>query len=103
MIYPGLAAGVIVSKATRLSDELIVAGVEALANLSPALENPDDALLPDLHDVRNISMKVAAAVARAAQKEGLAQRKDLPEDADELEELIRHDAWEPRYRTIMPI
>ena len=100
MIYPGLAAGVIVSRATKLSDTLIVAGEEALANLSPALNDPDDALLPDLHDVRDISIKVAAAVARAAQIEGLAQAQGLPEDVEKIEEILRDQAWEPLYREL---
>ncbi|KDN47163.1 hypothetical protein K437DRAFT_255954 [Tilletiaria anomala UBC 951] len=102
MFYPALGLGVVVAKANRVSDALIVAGVEALASLSPALKDPEDALLPDLHDVRNISMKVAAAVVRAAQQEGTAQAKGLPETLEGLEEYIRDRAWEPLYRELRP-
>lgn len=43
-----------------------MAGVHALASLSPALHNPEASLLPDLADVRSVSVHVAAAVVRQA-------------------------------------
>lgn len=39
--------GVIQSRAQRLSDSMIVAGVAALAKMSPALKDPRKPLLPD--------------------------------------------------------
>ena len=41
---------------------MIVAAVKALAGQAPALRDPDAALLPDVTDVREISVRIAAAV-----------------------------------------
>lgn len=46
LIYPGLGLGTILSSASQMTDKMIIAGAQALAALSPALKNPDDALLP---------------------------------------------------------
>lgn len=100
--FPGLGAGVILSRAKHLTDGMIVAGVDAIASLSPALTDPDASLLPDLTDMRNVSMKVAAAVALAAKHEGLARAKDLPDSLDDMEQYARHCAWEPLYRELRP-
>jgi malate dehydrogenase (oxaloacetate-decarboxylating) len=72
--YPGLGLGVIASKACRLSDAMITAGVDALARMSPALKDPDDGLLPDLAEsLRDVSVSIAAAVANKAHEEGLSR------------------------------
>jgi malate dehydrogenase (oxaloacetate-decarboxylating) len=52
---------------------MLMAGVHALASLSPALTNPEASLLPDLADVRAVSVDVAAAVVRQAVADGNAQ------------------------------
>jgi malate dehydrogenase (oxaloacetate-decarboxylating) len=52
---------------------MLMAGVHALSSLSPALDNPEASLLPDLADVRDVSVVVAAAVVRQAVADGNAQ------------------------------
>ena len=47
LVYPGLGTGAIVSKASRVTDKIIVAACKALGNLSPALKDPKKPLLPD--------------------------------------------------------
>lgn len=47
LIYPALGLATVLSKATRMTDYMIMSGARALASLSPALEDPDDSLLPD--------------------------------------------------------
>ena len=99
--------GVIVSRAKRLSDSMIVAGVHALAKLSPALKDPKMPLLPDrapprillelmmlVSEVREASVKVASAVALAAKQEGAAT-VDVPEDEREREKKVRDAMWQP--------
>lgn len=83
---------------------MLVAAVKALAAQSPALENPDKGLLPDVVDAQEISVHIAKAVIRSAVEEGLAREKDIPvgEDA-ELEEWIREQMWEPRYRPLIKV
>lgn len=47
LIYPGLGRGTILSKAKYMTDKMIVAGANRLAELAPAIKDPNDALLPD--------------------------------------------------------
>jgi malate dehydrogenase (oxaloacetate-decarboxylating) len=72
LIYPALGLGAILSRSRTISPSMLMAGVHALASLSPALHNPEASLLPDLADVRKVSVEVAAAVVRQAVEDGNA-------------------------------
>ncbi len=94
LVFPGLGLGVVVAKATRISDRMIAAAADAVARMSDAT-TPGAALLPPMTDLRTVSAAVAIAVATAAAEEGLAQV--------ELHDLIQqvHDAmWRPEYPRI---
>jgi malate dehydrogenase (oxaloacetate-decarboxylating) len=97
LVYPGLGLGTILSKAKRLSDNMIFEGVKALSELSPALQDPDQSLLPDVTDMRATSFHVAKAVMKAAKAEGIAQR-DFQDS--EVDEIISSSTWEPVYRPL---
>ena len=60
-------------------------------------------MLPDVTDVREISVQIAAAVIRQAENEGLAQETNIPQDDRELDEWIREQMWEARYRPLQKI
>ena len=77
---------------------MLVAAVKAIAAQSPVLKDPDKGLVPDVVDVREISVHVAKAVIKQAVEEDLATEKHIPEDDEDLEEWIREQMWEPRYR-----
>jgi malate dehydrogenase (oxaloacetate-decarboxylating) len=47
LIYPGLGRGTILSKANFMTDKMIVAGANRLAELAPAMKDHTQALLPD--------------------------------------------------------
>lgn len=79
---------------------MLVAAVKALAAQSPALENPDKGLLPDVIDVREISVHIARAVIKQAVEEGLAQQEGIPTDDEDLEEWIREQMWDAKYRPL---
>lgn len=100
MTFPGIGLGAVLCRARLLSDKMLVAAVKALASLSPALKDPDLALLPDVTDVRNVSVHIAKAVIRQAIEEGLAQEKEIPSDDAELEEWIKEQMWEAKYRPL---
>jgi len=86
---------------------MITAGVKALASLSPALNDPDASLLPDLGSVRKVSLKVATAVANAAKSEG-KETKEAAERREEeggsggkwTEDAVRKYQWDPVYRPL---
>ena len=92
-IFPGMGLGIIASKATHVSDEMFMAASEALSEASPALRDPKLSLLPPLSKIRELSLKIAFAVAKQAQKEGRAKQMS---DA-ELKQAIQDTMWEPQY------
>jgi malate dehydrogenase (oxaloacetate-decarboxylating) len=100
--FPGIGLGAILSRSKVLSDKMLVAAVKALAAQSPALKDPAKGLLPDVTEVREISVKIAMAVIKTAVEEGHSQQKDIPGDDGQLEEWVRVQMWEAKYRDLVP-
>jgi malate dehydrogenase (oxaloacetate-decarboxylating) len=96
LIFPGLGLGVTVCRARRVSDPMLAAAAQALADLSEA-STPGAPVLPPVTSLRAVSAAVAAAVARAAQDEGLA---GVP--LDDPAAQVRRAMWEPAYPAIEP-
>jgi malate dehydrogenase (oxaloacetate-decarboxylating) len=92
-IFPGLALGIIASRARRVSDSMIMASAKKLAELSPARKDKTANLLPAIVDARKISRTIAEAVGRQALAEGLAGLKN----EGELESELDANIWEPVY------
>jgi malate dehydrogenase (oxaloacetate-decarboxylating) len=101
--FPGIGLGSVLCRARLVSDGMLVAAVKALAAQSPALKDPTAALLPDVAEVREISVKIAKEVIKQAVKEGLAQEKDIPTEDSELNEWVREQMWAPVYRELKRI
>lgn len=93
-IFPGLGLGVLASKATRISDGMLMAAAETLASLAPAVENGEGNLLPAIKDIRRISQAIAAEVFKRAIEDGYAK----PFDDDEIKDRIHKYWWSPKYR-----
>ncbi|KAL4899319.1 hypothetical protein BDW74DRAFT_116420 [Aspergillus multicolor] len=98
--FPGIGLGAVLSRTSRLSEKMIVAASKALAAKAPALEDPNKPLLPDVEDVRELSLNVAKAVIQTAVDEGLAQEEGIPSDEKDLEDWIRAQMWEAEYRDL---
>jgi malate dehydrogenase (oxaloacetate-decarboxylating) len=92
-IFPGLALGILVSKASRVSDAMIMAATQALAALSPTRVDRNASLLPPIADSRKVAMVVAEAVGKQAMSEGIAEEIDPSAFKDELRAYV----WEPVY------
>ncbi len=88
------------SRSRRLSEKMIVAASKALAAKAPVLEDANKPLLPDVEDVRELSLDVAKAVIKTAVEQGLAQEEGIPGDEKDLEEWIRVQMWEATYRPL---
>lgn len=101
--FPGIGLGAILCRAKLLPPSLLVAATKALAAQAPALKDPKAGLLPDVTDVREISVKIAKAVIRAAEKEGLSQVDGIPQGEEEIEEWIREQMWDARYRELKKV
>ena len=92
-VFPGVGLGVIASGARRVTNEMFVAAARALAEFSPALQDPTASLYPALEGVRNMSRLVALAVAGEALRLGLTDAAS----PEELERRIDAKVWKPRY------
>jgi len=92
-IFPGLALGILVSQARRVTDGMIMAAAKTLAMLSPARYIKDSPLLPPIGDSRRISLTIAEAVGRQAIAEGIA---DIENPSTFKEQLLEY-VWEPKY------
>ncbi|MEL4358007.1 MULTISPECIES: NAD-dependent malic enzyme [unclassified Luteococcus] len=94
LVFPGLGLGVAASRATRVSDGMILAAAEAVAKVVTSREL-GASLLPRIDRLRAVSARVAIAVAKAAEKEGLADRV-LENPVQEIYEQM----WSPDYPTV---
>ena len=97
-IFPGVGLGVIASGACRVTDVRFSAAARVLSDFSPALKDPDGALFPPLEAVREISYKVALAVAAEALRSGLTSTS-----LNSLERAITDKMWTPRYLALKPV
>ena len=79
---------------------MLVGAVKALAARSPALQDPNGPLLPDVGDVRELSVDIAKAIIKTAVEEGSAEEEGIPTDEDDLDGWIRAQMWEPVYRPL---
>lgn len=52
LVYPGIGLGCVLSRAERLSKEMVAAAAHGLTELSPALQDLDKALSADIKDIR---------------------------------------------------
>lgn len=83
-----------------ISDKMLLAAVNKLAEQSPAFKDPKKGLLPGVEDVRRVSQLVAVAVIRQAVEEGLATQEGIPDDEKTLEEWAGLQMWEAKYREL---
>ncbi|GAC16069.1 NAD-dependent malic enzyme [Aliiglaciecola lipolytica] len=93
-IFPGIGLGVLATKARLISEEMLMATSEALALASPLATDGEGALLPPLTEIASLSKKIAFAVGKVAQQQGLAL--EMTDDA--LRTSIDINFWVPKYR-----
>jgi malate dehydrogenase (oxaloacetate-decarboxylating) len=97
LVFPGLALGVIAARATRVTDGMVLAAAQSVAELVDS-STPGASLLPHVEALRETSAAIAAAVARAAQRDGVA---GVALDGD-VEDRVSHLMWKPTYRPVLP-
>lgn len=100
VVFPGIGLGAVLSRASKVTDKMLVAAVSGVAELSPAQDDQTAPLLPGVTAVRDVSVRVARKVVQAAVEEGVATEKDIPTDEETLDEWIREQMWDPVYRPL---
>ena len=92
LIYPGLGLGMLASEASLLTDEMIGAAAHSLSGIvNPG--QPGAPVLPPFKYVADVSIKVAEAVAKKAQEQGLARAKET-----DMAKAVRDLKWHPEYK-----
>ena len=92
LIYPGLGLGMLASEASLLTDEMIGAAAHSLSGIvNPG--QPGAPVLPPFKYVADGTIKVAEAVAKKAQEQGLARAKET-----DMAKAVRDLKWYPEYK-----
>lgn len=91
LIYPGLGLGMLASEASLLTDGMIGAAAHSLSGLVDPGQ-PGAPVLPPFQYVAEVSIKVAEAVAKKAQEQGLAQAEEK-----DMAKAVRDLKWYPKY------
>lgn len=92
-IFPGLALGILASKAKRVTDTMVKAAAEELVRHLPTQKDNRASLLPPLAEARQLGRMIGQAVGRQTMLDGQAQVAN--EEA--LERELEANIWEPVY------
>jgi malate dehydrogenase (oxaloacetate-decarboxylating)(NADP+) len=95
-VFPGIGLGTILSKATRVTDNMIYASGAALPEMLTSEEAGMGLLYPAVDRIRHVSVRVARGVIRTAQQDGVARVSKLKEmDDDALDKWIIENMYDP--------
>lgn len=91
LVFPGIGLGIIVAGARRLTHSMLLASAKAVAEQANPVAR-GDSLLPDVQNLRDISVTVAESVYHAAVGDGVATKTH-----DDVRQAILDSMWAPRY------
>ena len=92
-IFPGVGLGAVTVQASRITDSMFMAAARALAEGVEQADLEQGSLYPSLLRVRDVSLRIAVAVAGVAFAEDLA---GIPAPAD-LDAVMRDQMYDPAY------
>ncbi len=95
-IFPGLGLGAIVAGARRITDTMFYVAARTLAELVDQAALETGLLYPKLAGIREVSVRIAVAVAQSAYEEGLAATP-RPEDLEVAVRAAMYDGTYPSY------
>lgn len=94
-VFPGLGLGVVVSEAQAVTDGMLLAAAQAVAECVSDGDVAEGILLPPLEDLRTVTAHVAEAVARRA-----AQEKVAANPTKKPAEAVATAMWDPAYPVV---
>ena len=94
-VFPGVGLGIVASGATRVTDEMFLVAAHALADMMEYKNLEKGALYPALPEIRNVSKRIALAVALEVYNSDLASQP-RPEN---LEQHIKEIMYSPHYES----
>jgi malate dehydrogenase (oxaloacetate-decarboxylating)(NADP+) len=92
-IFPGVGLGAIASGTRRITDEMFMGAAHALAECVSEADLAQGSLYPPLTNIREVSARIAARVARIAYASGLAAGPA----PDNVLAHVKSHMYEPRY------
>jgi malate dehydrogenase (oxaloacetate-decarboxylating) len=92
-IFPAMGLAVTAAQANRVTDEMMRIAAATLGEASPALNDPNQPLLPSWSDTPDVAIRIAQAVAEQAVADGVAPKRS----SEELAERITQVHWHPVY------
>jgi len=95
-IFPGVGLGVVACQSPKVTDKMFIRAADVLSDHAPILKDPTASIFPELKDLREISRKIAVAVAKVAEEEGLIPKSS----PGTLEKRVDAQMWFPEYPTI---
>jgi malic enzyme len=90
-IFPGVGFGAVICKAKEVTDLMFINAAKCLAAMVTAEELAQGKIYPDLHRLREISARVAAATVETAFEQKLAHISK-PKD---ILEFCKSRMWQP--------
>ncbi len=93
-IFPGLGFGAILCDAKSITDGMVLAASQALSDYTIEKYVAGGLIYPPVDDLQETSVRVATQVIRQAVEDGVAQRKDIPDD---IEGFVRERFWTAEY------
>ena len=93
-IFPGVGLGVIASESTRVTDEMFFVAAKTLASLVTEEDLAMGRVYPDLQRIREVSAKIAVAVAEVVFTRKLTS---MPHPAN-IAEYVLAQMYQPEYQ-----
>ncbi len=97
-IFPAVGLGALAVEATRITDRLFTVAAEALAECISQDDLDHGRLYPPMRGLREITRRIAVAVAIACVEEGLA-----PTPKGDIAERVEQMMWVPEYPEYIPV
>lgn len=92
-IFPGLALGIVASRASRVTDAMIKAAAQELVRQVPTQKDKNAPLLPPIAQARELARWIGEAVG----KQAIQDRKAQVRGEEELQRELEENIWEPVY------
>jgi len=92
-IFPGIGLGVIVSEATRISEDMFLVAARTLADLVSDEDLSVGSIYPALQNIREVSLQIAIAVA----EEVVASNYSSIQKPSNMKQMIEDYMYEPTY------
>jgi malate dehydrogenase (oxaloacetate-decarboxylating) len=92
-IFPGLALGIVASRARLVTDSMVKAAAKELIRHLPTQKDKQAPLLPPISQARPLGRFIGEAVGRQA----IQDRQAQIQDEDALKRELDANIWEPQY------